>query len=196
MKPSRFDRAFELFDAFNANDPRRDEADDGSMDPRELLYAQRMTDMLGRFEPASSEALRLAVRAQHIGRWAIPRADYPEGRIGYKQWRSRLMQYHAEIAAKILRDVGYDDETIARVRQLIRKQGLTRDDEVQTLEDVVCLVFLEHYFMDFAAKHDEEKIVDIVRKTWAKMSNRGQRAALELDLSPETKRLVARALRE
>jgi hypothetical protein len=191
----KLERAFERFDAFNATDPRR-EVVDGREEARELLYARRMTESLNRFEPTASEELRLAVRAQHIGRWAIPRGDYPEGRAGYKQWRSQLMQYHAERASEILNDVGYSEGQIARVRQLIRKQGLKRDEEVQTLEDVVCLVFLEHYFEPFAAEHEEEKIIDIVQKTWAKMSERGHAAALELDLPDRAKRLVARALQE
>jgi hypothetical protein len=191
----RLQQAFRLFDEFNSKDPRT-ETVDGREEPRELLYARRMTEVLDRFEPVASEPLRLAARAQHIGRWSIPRSEYPDGKVGYKQWRSRLMQYHAELAGEILRQVGYSEDEIARVGMLLRKQGLKRDDEVQTLEDVVCLVFLEHYLEDFAAEHEDEKVVDIVRKTWVKMSDRGRGAALDLELPSETKRLVARALAE
>ena len=95
---------------------------------------------------------------------------------------------------EILRDVGYDDQTIAKVEKLLRKRQLKRDPDVQLLEDVICLVFLENYFADFSTQHDQEKVVDIVRKTWAKMSERGHKAALDLPLSPEAVRLVERAL--
>jgi hypothetical protein len=134
------------------------------------------------------------VRAQHVARWQIPRDTFPAGRAGYKQWRTRLMEHHAELAAGVLRDVGYDDETVARVTQLIRKQGIKRDDDVQTLEDVACLVFLEDYFDEFAAEHDDDKLVDILQKTWVKMSERGRRAALALELSERARELVGRAL--
>ncbi len=189
----RLTRAFAAFDRINAADPRT-ELVDGRSEPKELVYARRMTAALERFEPDASEPLRLAARAQHIERWSIPRSDYEYGRTGYKQWRSRLMQHHAEVATRVLREVGYDEETCERVTRLLRKQGLKRDPEVQTLEDVVCLVFLEHYFDDFAREHDDEKLVDILRKTWGKMSERGRAAALRLDLSADAARLVGRAL--
>lgn len=189
----RLERAFARFDAINAEDPRT-EAADGEDHPKELLYARRMSKALGRFAPDASEELRLAARAQHIARWRIPRDEYPAGRKGYKQWRSRLMVEHASIASEVLEGVGYGEETIERVSRLLRKQGLRRDPEVQTLEDVICLVFLEHYFDAFAEEHDDAKLVDILRKTWAKMSERGRRAALELELSETARRLVSQAL--
>jgi hypothetical protein len=188
-------RAFAAFDRINAEDPRC-EIVDGQSEPKELVYARRMSDTLARFEPNASEALRLAVRAQHIARWRIPRAELPGGRQGYKQWRTRLMELHAELAAGILREVGYDDPIVARVTQLIRKQGLKRDAEVQTLEDVACLVFLAHYLAEFAFQHDDDKLVDILRKTWAKMSERGREAALRLDVGERERRLLERALTE
>jgi hypothetical protein len=186
-------RAFSLLDARNARDPRREQVD-GREEARELLYARRMSEVLDRYEPEASEPLRLAVRAQHIERWTIPRAEYPAGKEGYKQWRSRLMQYHAEVAAEILRQAGYDDGVVDRVGKLIRKQGLKRDPEVQILEDVACLVFIGHYLEEFARAQPEEKVIDILRKTWVKMSDRAQRTALELDAGPDATRLVARAL--
>jgi selT/selW/selH-like putative selenoprotein len=191
----RFERAVAGFDAINAEDPRRERVD-GAEQPKELAYARRMSDTLTRFEPGASEALRLAARAQHIGRWHIPRSDYPDGRKGYKQWRTRLMQHHAEVAGNVLREVGYDDDTVERVGRLLRKQGLKRDPEVQALEDVVCLVFLEHYFEEFAREHDDDKLVDILRKTWGKMGERGRAAALELPLGDRAARLVGTALAE
>lgn len=193
--PDRLRRAFERFDEINAQDPRS-EVVEGEERPKELVYARRMSETLNRFEPDASEALRLATRAQHIARWRIPRSDFPEGRKGYKKWRVKLMFEHAEIAGEVLREIGYPDETVERVETLVRKQGLKRDPEVQTLEDVACLVFLEHYFDDFAEEHEDEKLVDILQKTWRKMSDRGHKAALELDLGDRARRLVERALEE
>ncbi len=189
---SRLARAFERFDQINATDPRTEEVS-GIGEPKELVYARRMSDRLNQFEPDASEALRLAVRAQHIARWNIPRSEYPAGRSGYRRWRTRLMQHHADLAGSVLIDVGYDGSTIDSVARLLRKRGLKRDPEVQTLEDVVCLVFLEYYFDDFAKGHDDPKLVEILRKTWAKMSERGHAAALELKLSERAGRLVSEA---
>ncbi|MSR36361.1 MAG: DUF4202 domain-containing protein [Gemmatimonadetes bacterium] len=190
---ARVERAFEEFDLINAADPRC-ESVDGAEQPRELMYARRMSAALARLEPDASEELRLAVRAQHIARWEIPRATFPPGRQGYKRWRTQLMEHHAAVAADVMGKVGYDEPAIARVTQLLRKQGLKRDAEVQTLEDVACLVFLENYFDGFAREHDDDKLVDILRKTWVKMSARGREAALGLDLGERASILVGRAL--
>ena len=185
--PQRFQRAIERFDAANAEDPNRELAD-GREQPKELLYAQRLSAMLERFAPEASEALRLAVRCQHIRRWTMPRTDFPVGAAGYKQWRTKLQQFHAETAAGMLRDAGYGEDTSRRVRALLRKEKLKLDAEVQTLEDVVDLVFLENYLEDFVAKHpeyDEAKWIDILKKTWFKMSPRGRSAALSMIRLPE-----------
>jgi hypothetical protein len=181
----RFTLAIARFDAANAEDPNRDSVG-GRERPKELLYAERLTAMLARYAPDAPEALRLAARCQHIQRWKIPRADYPMTRPGYHQWRTRLRDLHADLAGTILREVGYDDAIIARVGSLIRKVALKSDPEVQALEDVVDLVFLESYLEDFVAKHpdyDEAKFVDILKKTANKMSARGREAALTL-ISP------------
>jgi hypothetical protein len=180
--PERFERALARFDAANAEDPNQ-QIVDGQPQPKELVYGQRISAMLARFAPQASEALQLAARCQHIRRWEIPRSEYPQTTIGYKQWRTRLKQFHADTAAAILNDVGYDDDTIRRVRALLRKEGLKTNPETQALEDVVDLVFLEHYLEDFVAKHGhqgEDKLADILRKTWKKMSPEGQAAALNL----------------
>ena len=182
--PTRFDVAIRLIDQANAEDPHG----------KELLYSQRMSNWLERVEPGASEALRLAARAQHVRRWAIPRSDYPMDRIGYLTWRTTLGKFHAEEATRILREVGYDEATIGRVASLVRKERIKSDAEAQTLEDVICLVFLENYFAEFAASHDEEKVVNILRKTWRKMSERGRGVALTLEIPPAARRLVERAL--
>lgn len=190
----RLAQAFERFDAINAEDPRKERDDEGHPVPKELLYARRMSEVLGRLEPDASEALALAVRAQHIARWRIARSDFAEGRKGYHLWRTRLMDMHAELAAQVLREVGYDEAMAERVGQLVRKRALKRDPEAQTLEDVACLVFLEHYFDGFAREHEDDQVVGILRKTWGKMSEHGRKAALELDLGERARALIGRAL--
>jgi hypothetical protein len=182
----RFDRAIARFDAANADDPNR-ESVAGHERPKELVYAERLTAMLARFFPEAPEVLRLAARCQHIQRWKIPRADYPMTRAGYHRWRTRLREFHADLAATILRDAGYDDTMIGRVRSLIRKEALKADVEAQALEDVVALVFLESHLDGFVARHgdyDEAKFVDILRKTGRKMSARGREAALTMIALP------------
>ncbi len=185
----RLREALARFDQANAEDPNRERVD-GVEQPRELVYAQRMTETLERFAPDASEAVRLAARCQHIRRWTVPRDTYPDGRDGYRRWRADLARFHAETAGAILRDVGYCDDTIARVGALLRKERLKADPEVQLLEDVACLVFLQHYLPAFAPRHDEEKLAGILRKTWRKMSARGQAAALRLNLEPSLRELV------
>lgn len=192
-QPSRFEQAIARFDQANAQDPNHDTVD-GVSQPREFAYARRMTAALERFGPGASEAVRLAARCQHLQRWTIPRSTYPDGRDGYRSWRTDLGAFHAETAGAILREVGYDDATIGRVACLLRKERLKADPEVQLLEDVICLVFLEHYLADFATQHDEQKLLVILRKTWRKMSDAGRSAALALDLAPEVAGLVARAV--
>ena len=191
----RFNAAIARFDAANADDPTT-EVFQGAVYPKELLYAQRMTAWLDDLAPDASEALRLAVRCQHIQRWTIPRHTHAMDRHGYLRWRTTLAKFHADTAAAILRDVGYDDATVQRVQTLLRKERLKRDPEVQCLEDVICLVFLEHYLAAFATLHDEVKVLDILRKTWTKMSPRGHEVALALPMSSEARRLVGQALAE
>jgi len=183
----RFEKAIAAFDAINAQDPNQVSAD-GKEYPKELLYAQRMTDMQHRFAPDASEAVQLAVRAQHIKRWAIPRSEYPMTPIGYKQWRIRLYKFHADLAAEVLREVGYDEEIIARVHSIVRKEALKLNPETQMMEDIVDLVFLEHYLEEFVNKYGsagEAKMIDILRKTWKKMSSKGHEAALSIIKLPE-----------
>ena len=153
-----------------------------------------MSARLGMFAPEAPESVRLAARAQHIRRWEVPRDSYPTGRAGYLKWRTDLYKRHGDTAAEILAEVGYDDTTIDRVRTLLRKRGLKTDPDVQLLEDVICLVFLEHYFHDFSKKHDEAKLISILQKTWNKMTAKAREAALELDYAPEDLALIQKAL--
>lgn len=185
--------AFKLFDEANAQDPNK-EIFEGAAYPKELLYAERMTDTLNEFEPDASEALQLTARCQHICRWEIPRESYEMNRVGYLKWRQELKKFHAEKASSILQKVGYDDETIDRVSFLLLKKQLKKDEETQTLEDVICLVFLKYYYEPFQIKHDDDKIISILQKTWKKMSPKGHKAALALSFSERGKELVSKAL--
>lgn len=195
MPSSRLSAALAAFDEANRQDPNL-EIVDGKPVPKELIYGQRMSQRLALFCPTASEALQLAARSQHICRWKIPRSDYPMDRSGYKRWRLDLAQFHGETAGRIMADLGYDQAMIERVKDLLLKRGLKRDEEVQILEDVACLVFIEFYLEDFARKQDEEKLIDIIRKTWNKMSPQGHAAALELSsgLSSQLQQLLAKAL--
>ncbi len=190
-----YNKAIAAFDAANAQDPNY-EIVEGQKHPRELLYAQRMSACLQEYHAEASEALALAARAQHICRWQIPRKNYPEGRSGYLRWRQELLQFHAKKAGEILSASGYDSKMQSRVQFLLSKKGLrmkglrnrAKDLESAVLEDVVCLVFLSCYLPAFAKKHSQEKVLRILQKTWAKMSETAQAAARSMHaFPPETK---------
>ncbi len=190
---SRLEQAFQRFDEANAEDPNT-ESVEGRPVPKELVYGQRMSARLRLFAPEAPEAVQLAARAQHIRRWEVPRESYPAGRAGYLKWRTDLYKRHGDTAAEILGEVGFDDETIERVRTLLRKRGLKTDPDVQLMEDVICLVFLEHYFHAFAKKHEETKLISIVQKTWRKMSDEAHEVALRFDYAPEDLVVIQKAL--
>lgn len=192
-KNLRFSEAISAIDRANSEDPNKVESS-GEHRPAELVYAERMTQTLNETYPDAMEELQLAARAQHLQRWTFPRSTYPEGRKGYLRWRNDLKIRHAELAGKILANCGYDAETLARVQSLIRKERLKHDSESQALEDVACLVFLKHYFSDFTTKHDDAKLIDILRKTWVKMSPHGQSQALRLALPTKHRQLVEQAI--
>ena len=178
--------AIALIDAANAADPNL-VMTEGIAIAKELLYAQRMSAMLQRFAPEADEAIRLAVRAQHIERWKIPRSNYLQNRAGYHEWRTTLYGFHATRAGELIRNAGYDEDVIARVAAMLGKKSLS-DPATQMMEDVVGLVFLESYMADFAAQHpeyDEAKWLGIISKTWRKMSPRGHAFALSGIQLPE-----------
>lgn len=176
----RFKNAMARIDAANAEDPNK-EMFEGKEHPKELLYSERMTAWLHKFEPNASEALQLAARAQHICRWKTPRSEYPMNRKGYNDWRTTLAKFHGDTTAGIMKKAGYDDAMCERVRALLQKDRIKLEDpDGQTLEDVICLVFLAYYFIPFAPHYSEPKLISIVQKTWKKMSERGHAAALEL----------------
>ncbi|MEM8937859.1 MAG: DUF4202 domain-containing protein [Bacteroidota bacterium] len=186
-------KAFHLFDEANGKDPNT-ETLNGKSYPKELLYAHRMTEILNEFSSDASEALKLTARCQHICRWEIPRNRYEMNRVGYLKWRQELKKFHAEKAMTILKKVGYGEETIGQVEFLLLKKQLKRNEETQALEDVICLVFLKYYFEPFAKKHEEIKVIDILQKTWRKMSEKGQQAAMNLSFSNEALVIINKAV--
>jgi hypothetical protein len=189
----RFLAALAAFDAANSADPNRELAD-GREEPRELLYARRVTAWVLRLRPGASEALQLAARCQHLCRWEIPRTRYPADRPGYLRWRRDLQQFHARKAAEILARVGYDAPMIARVQALNLKRNLGQDAELQVLEDALCLVFLQYQLAELATRTDDEKLVNALRKSWGKMSEAGRTAALALEYGERERRLLETAL--
>jgi len=180
-------------DLANSADPTKTERA-GTLDPAALVYGERMSSMLKNFRPGASELLQIAARAQHIERWTSPRTNYPEGRAGYLLWRKELKDFHARRAGEIMAKLAYTAEEIDRTGALIRKERLKYDEEVQTLEDVVCLVFLKHYADEFIAKHEDEKVSRILEKTAQKMSPEGLTAARNLKLPERLSQLLTTAL--
>ena len=190
---NRYDDLLRSIDEANSRDPNRVQFD-GKDVAKELLYSLRMTEELLAFRPEASEHLKIAARAQHIERWTSPRSDYPEGRSGYKKWRSQLMLYHASRTGELMAKAGYPQSDIDRVKYLIQKRAMNKDDETQALEDVICLVFIRHYLQDFATAHPRVKVVDIIQKTWKKMSPAAHSKALSLKLTDAVSHLVNEAL--
>ncbi len=191
--PERFAAAFQRFDEENSHDPNL-EITNGVANPRELIYAQWLTDWVLKLSPTASEPLRLAARCQHIARWRIPRDSYPMTRTGYLQWRTDLKKFHAQKAGEILRAVGYDDDTIRRVQELNLKKNFPNDPESRVLEDALCLVFLERQLAALAAKSDDEKMINALRKSWTKMTPAAHAEALKLKYGDHEQSLIDRAL--
>ena len=189
----KFKKAIQLFDAANAEDPNK-EIWEGKEYPKELLYGIRMSEKLDVFAPNAAEAVKLAVRCQHIRRWEVPRDSYEMNRIGYLTWRKGLYKFHAQKASEILEKVGYDANIIDNVTFLLQKKQLKKNEQTQLLEDVICLVFLDFYFENFSEKYTEQKLIDIVQKTWKKMSSKGHEFALKLNFSEKSKNLIGKAL--
>ena len=190
----RFAAALRRFDEENARDPNK-EMVDGTPQPRELVYAQWLTDWVLKLAPNASEELRLAARCQHLCRWIIPRDSYPMTRPGYLKWREDLKKFHAQRAGEILREVGYPAETIQRVQDLNLKKNFPSDSEGQVLEDALCLVFLEHQLAPLAEKTADEKVITALQKSWKKMTPAGHAEALKLAYGPREKDLIQRALK-
>jgi hypothetical protein len=194
MSNNRLNRAIEKFEEIHKEDPNR-EVFEGQEYPKELLYHRKLARWMDRMVPDASEELQLAIRSQHIRRWTMPMSDYPKGRDGYKQWRKDTALMHAKTAAGVLEEVGYDAAVIEQVSNMIRKKNLKVDSDSQHLQDIVCVVFLESHLSDFAAGiKDEEKLIKILRKTWALMGSLGHKTALELDFPEHVKETVVKAI--
>ncbi len=181
MSQQLFEKTIKLIDASNSEDPDI-ETVDGKEWPRELLYSHRMTDMIKRFAPDADEIKKIAVHSQHIQRWKSPREDYSMDRKGYHQWRTNLYKFHAQTTADLMLQAGYDQNSIDRVKAAVAKKDLKNNIDTQMLEDIAALVFIEHYLLAFAARHpeyDEAKWIDIIQKTWRKMSAQAQKFALD-----------------
>lgn len=155
-----------------------------------------MSRWVERLEPAAGEALRLAARCQHLMRWKQPRSDFPPGRAGYHAWRKHMAAFHADEAEGVLRGIGYDEATIGEVRRIVLKQGMATHADVQTMEDALCLAFIEYELAAFAEGLTEDKLVDILRQTWRKMSPRGHAHAEALlpSLPRRVQELIGAAL--
>ena len=180
MTQASFDKALALIDATNAKDPNTI-AKEGKEWPKELFYSEHMTDMLSRFRPDADQAQQLAIRAQHIERWKTPRSTYPMGRIGYLKWRKDLYKIQADTAAALCREAGCDENDINRVHTMVSKKNIKTNADTQLLEDVTDLCFIEHYLLDFVTRHpdySEEKWIEIIQKTWRKMSGQAHEFAL------------------
>ncbi|RAH99354.1 DUF4202 domain-containing protein [Acuticoccus sediminis] len=178
----RFERVIAAIDAANAADPNLDEA---TGRPASVLYGERMSEELDRLAPDAAEAVKIAARGQHIERWTSPRESYPEGRAGYLAWRTDLATFHAGRVTGLMAEAGYDEAERDAVASLLRKEGIKRNPDMQLLEDVICFVFVRHYFTPFAAKHADEDVMRILTKTARKMSAEARaRMAEEFDLPP------------
>ena len=193
-----FDKALELYNAANSQDPNF-EIEEGKDVPKELLYSKRMLDMLNRYLPDADEVAKLSVAAQHIQRWKSPRSDYPMNRKGYHLWRTNLYKFHAETAAKLLEEAGYDEQTIERVKLAIGKKNLKTNKDTQIVEDVAALTFMEYYMMPMYInfpQYDEEKWIDIIIRTWKKLSPQAHEFALsgEVKLPEELVPVIQKAI--
>ena len=190
---SRRAEAIAAIDAANADDPNTIEVR-GEVRPKEQAHAELMTEWITRLCPDANDAQHLAARAHHLRRWMTPRSTYPEGRAGYLRWRTASKKRHADDVASILAGVGYDPDTIERTQRIIRKEGLGTDPEVQVHEDALCLVFLETQLAELADDQGDEKMIEIIRKTAAKMSPRALELAAEVPMRAGDRSLLVRSL--
>ena len=185
-------RARELIDAAHAADPVR--GADGR--PAELAYADSVEAWVGRLVPHATPLLRLAARCQHLERWSVPRASFPDGKVGYLNWRKSLYVKQAARAKELLLAAGVTAAEADEAATWVSKSGLKTNPGTQALEDAAVLVFLENEIGAFAAQHADyprEKFVDILKKTWRKLSPRAQEMALTLELPPGIAALVQEA---
>lgn len=193
MKNTQLDSILTAIDSVNSKDPNTTTID-GTAQPKELLYGQYMTACINQYWPQANELLQIAVRAQHIKRWHLQRTEFDAGKAGYLKWRIEQGKFHAQLTKSLMLENGYSEDDAEITAKLLRKEQLKSNSDTQTLEDVACLVFLQHYFDAFAAKHKEEKIIRILQLTWRKMSEEAHNIALKLTLPDHLAALVGKAL--
>ena len=193
MSTERTEKAFELLDSYNKQDPNCI-IWDGISYPAEYFYALQLYEWVKKLEPQAGEDLLLASRCQHIGRWKIPRDQYPPGKVGYYKWRNDLAKFHADTAGRLLSEAGYHEEEINAVRHILLKENLRKDIVVQVMENALCLVFLQFQYEDFITRHDDQMVIRILKKTWGKMTGPGKEAALSLEFGEKGKALLIMAL--
>ncbi len=191
---TKLTQAFELFDTYNQQDPTSF-IWEGISYPQEYFMALKLHEWVEKLMPEASEPLLLASRSQHIGRWTVARSSYPEGKVGYLTWRKDLGKFHAKTAGELMAQVGYDAEAIERTQQIILKQRIKQDAEVQTIENALCLVFLEYQYEAFHPKHEADKVIDILKKSLLKMDAHGHSFALKLSFSEKGLSYVQEALK-
>ena len=194
MASAQLRLALERIDQINSADPHQIQIR-GEARPKELTHAAMVSAWIERLRPDADDALRLAARGHHVRRWAIPRSEYPQDRRGYLRWRQALQELHAATLGEVMTEAGYDAPAIEHAQDLVRKKNLRRDPDAQTLEDALCLVFLETQLGEFRARQSDDRMENILRKTWCKMSDKSRALAAELDLPPDDRRFLLRALR-
>jgi hypothetical protein len=136
----------------------------------------------------------LATCSAHLCLWTISLDSFPLDRSGYLRWRQELKKFHAAKVGQILGEVGYEESVIARVQGLVSKSAFPADPDSRTLEDALCLVFLQWQFADLAGKSSDEKMINAVQKTWEKMTPLAQGFALKLDYAQHERQILERAL--
>lgn len=189
MSDDRFARAVAAIDAANGADPNVVSVRD-RRGPKEVVHAELVTEWVRRLRPDASEPLLLAARGHHLRRWTVPRSSYPAGRAGYLRWRKALHEQHARELGALLHDAGYDSATVGRVQAIVRKERLASDPEVQTLEDALCLVFLEAQLADVASRLEPATLRRVLAKTATKMSDAGRAAIAELELGDDARAVL------
>ena len=190
---NKLEEAFELFDTYNKQDPNKIIWNSISY-PLTYFFALQLHDWVIKLNPDAGEALLLASRSQHIGRWTSARTSYPEGKAGYLQWRTDLKKFHAAKSGALMREAGYEEKVIEHTQHIILKKDLRTDQEVQTIENALCLVFLQYQFDEFILKHDEKKVLHVLQKSWGRMTGPGREAALSIVYSDKGKDLLDKSL--
>jgi len=188
-----YDAAVAAIDAANAADPNM-VSFGGVAQPLALVHGRLAADWVARLVDDPDEALLLAARAHHLRRWEVPRATYPDGKVGYLRWRRDQKQRHAADVEAILVAAGYESPVVIRTQQLIRREGLGSDPDAQFVEDAACLVFIETQLAGMEARLEPTRLLEVIRKTARKMSPAALAAVGQIDLDARARALLDVAL--